>query len=108
MPRMKKDGTPVKDRTTQIELTHNRVLVKDDYSMWISKKKTVKGEESLERITGYYSTFESLFEGYVREQGKQLKSQDVESALAEFAKLEKDLRRIAKIIGNELDKAVSK
>ena len=101
--RVKKDGTEYADRQVRISLTRNRYLVKDAFQMWIAKEKKVKGEVQYERISGYYTTFESLLDGFIREQGKKTGGEDLESALTEFAKLEKDMRRIAKIIGKELD-----
>lgn len=103
--RVKKDGTEYADRQIRIPLTYHRYLVKDAFQMWIAKEKKVKGETQYERITGYYTTYESLLDGFVREQGKKTGGEDLESALAEFAKVEKDMRRIAKIIGKELDNA---
>ena len=103
MVRKKKDGSEYKDRTVRIPLAYHRFLVKDQYSMWIAKEKTIKGETQYERISGYYSTFESLLDGFIREQGKKTKGDTVEEALAEFAKLEKDMRKIARTIGKELD-----
>lgn len=101
--RVKKDGTEYADRQVRISLRRNRYLVKDAFQMWIAKEKRVKGETQYERISGYYTTFESLLDGFIREQGKKTGGEDLESALTEFAKLEKDMRRIAKIIGKELD-----
>lgn len=101
--RVKKDGTEYADRQVRISLTKNRCLCKDAFQMWIAKEKKVKGETQYERISGYYTTFESLLDGFIREQGKKTSGEDLESALTEFAKLEKDMRRIAKIIGKELD-----
>lgn len=101
--RLKKDGTEYADKVVRITLTKNRCLCKDSYQMWIAKVKTVKGETQYERIGGYYSTYESLLDGFIREQGKKTGGEKLEEALTEFAKLEKDMRRIAKIIGKELD-----
>ena len=101
--RLKKDGTEYADKVVRIPLTYNRHLCKDAFQMWIAKEKSVKGEIQYERITGYYTTYGSLLDGFIREQGKKTKGKDVEEALAEFAKIEKDMRKIAKIIGKELD-----
>lgn len=103
--RVKKDGTEYADKVVRIPLTYNRYLCKDTYQMWIAKEKKAKGETQYERITGYYTTYESLLDGFVREQGKKTKGKDVEEALAEFAKVEKDMRKIARMIGKELDNA---
>ena len=101
--RVKKDGTEYADRQVRISLTKNSFQCKDAFQMWIAKEKKVKGETQYERISGYYTTFESLLDGFIREQGKKTGGEDIESALTEFAKLEKDMRRIAKMIGKELD-----
>lgn len=103
--RLKKDGTEYADKVARIPLTYNRYLCKDAFQMWIAKEKSIKGETQYERITGYYTTYESLLDGFIREQGKKTKGKDVEEALAEFAKVEKDMRKIARMIGKELDNA---
>ena len=105
--RLKKDGTEYADKVVRIPLTYHRYLCKDAFQMWKKKKKSIKGEIQYERITGYYTTYESLLDGFIREQGKKTKGKDAEEALAEFAKVEKDMRKIARMIGKELDNAGS-
>ena len=101
--RLKKDGTEYADKVVRIALSKKKYLCKDACQMWIAKQKITKGEESFERISGYYTTFESLFDGYVREQGKKISGDDVAEHFAELSKLEKKLRGMAKTLGKELD-----
>lgn len=101
--RVSKNGKEYADRQVRIPLTYNRYLCKDAFQMWIAKEKKVKGEIQYERITGYYTTYESLLDGFIREQGKKTKGNSIEEALMEFAKVEKDMRKIARMIGKELD-----
>ena len=101
--RVKKDGTEYADKVVRIALSKKTYLCKDAFQMWIAQVRKVKGEEQYQRVSGYYTTFESLFDGYVREQGKKTGGEDAEEALAKFAKVEKDIRKIARTIGKELD-----
>lgn len=101
--RVKKDGTEYADKVVRIALSKKTYLCKDAFQMWIAQKKTVKGEEQFIRTSGYYTTFESLFDGYVREQGKRVSGDDVESHIAELASLERKIRKMARTIGKELD-----
>lgn len=101
--RLKKDGTEYADKVVRIALSKKKYLCKDAFQMWIAKQKITKGEESFERISGYYTTFESLFDGYVREQGKKIIGDDVADHLMELAKLEGKIRKIARTLGKELD-----
>ena len=101
--RISKNGKEYADRQVRIPLTYNRYLCKDAFQMWIAKEKKVKGEIQYERISGYYTTYESLLDGFIREQGKKTGGEDLESALMEFARVEKDMRKIARMIGKELD-----
>lgn len=82
--------------------------MRDPFQMWIATKAKTKDKEVFRRISGYYTTYESLFEGYVREQGKMLSGDTVEEQLKEFAKMEKQLKSHAKKIGKELGEKVSK
>ena len=101
--RLKKDGTEYADKVVRIPLSKKMYLCKDAFQMWIAKQRINKGDESFERISGYYTTFESLFEGYIREQGKKIAGDDVVQHLEELAKLETKIRKIARTLGKELD-----
>lgn len=91
------------DRRSALQLSRNKYLMRDAFQMWIATKAKSNGKDIFRRISGYYSTYESLFEGYVREQGKLISGDTVEEQLAEFAKMEKQLKSYAKKIGKELD-----
>lgn len=101
--RVKKDGTEYADKVVRIALSKKTYLCKDAFQMWIAQVRKVKGEEQYQRVSGYYTTFESLFDGYVREQGKKISGDDVAEHLAELGKLEKKLRSMARTLGKELD-----
>lgn len=101
--RLKKDGTEYADKCIRTPLTKKKYLCKDAFQLWIAKEKKTRDGVSYERISGYYTTFESLFDGYVREQGKKITGDDVVEHLEELAKLESKIRKIARTLGKELD-----
>ena len=87
-----------------LQLARNKFLVCSPYCMWIATRKKDKDKYKYDRISGFYTTYESLLEGIVREKGKALKGESIEEQLADFAKLERQLKTYAKKIGEELDK----
>ena len=89
------------ERKTQ--LTAKTYLIRDGLQMWLAEKKISKGEEYFRRVSGYYTTYSSLLEGYIREQGTKMGGEDLEEALKKFAGLEKKLREYAKTLGKALD-----
>lgn len=94
-----------KETRTIIKIGRNKYLIKDAFQMWLAVKgkKTNDGEDSYRRVTGYYTTYSSLLEGAVREGVIKGKGDTIEEALANLAKMEKDIRSIAKSLGKELD-----
>lgn len=78
-------------------------LVRDGLQMWLAEKKTSKGEDYMRRVSGYYTSYQSLLDGYVREFGLKTGGEDVEEALKKFAAAERKIREIAKALGKDLD-----
>lgn len=94
-----------KEKRTIVSLGRGKFLIMDSFQMWLAVKgkKTNDGDDSYRRITGYYTSYSSLLEGAVREGVLKYGGKTVEESLKNLAKIEKDIRAIAKSIGKELD-----
>ena len=101
--RLKNDGTEYADKCIRTPLTKKKYLCKDAFQLWIAKERKTRDGVSYERISGYYTTYESLFDGYVREQGKKIHGDNIAEQLAELADMEKQIRKMARKVGKELD-----
>lgn len=93
-----------KETTSRLQIKGSKYLCRDAYCMWIARRKVTGGKEFYERITGYYSTFEALMEGYARENARRVQGDTVTECLNNLIALERDLREMGRKIGKELDK----
>ncbi len=96
-------GDEKKEVQSKIKLSKGKVLIRDAYCMWIAQKVAGKDKDRFKRLTGYYTTYEDLFDGYVREFGRQTKGDTIYDCLEEFRKIEKELRAMGRAIGKALD-----
>lgn len=91
------------EQNTYTKMPGNLYLVRDGMQMWLAEKRSSKGKDYYRRCSGYYTSYQSLLDGYVREQGLQNGGKDVAATLKEFADLEQKLRQLARALGKELD-----
>lgn len=91
-----------KELTTRTHLWDDFYLCRDTFNLWISKQiKSKDGKEYYKRITGYYGTYEALFDGYVKYTAKDVKGDEVAELLKNLKTIEKDLRKLAKSLAKE-------
>ena len=97
-----------KEYQSKIKLSKGKYLIRDSYCMWIAQHapgKTKAGDDvdRYKRLTGYFTTYEDLLDGYVRDLGRQTKGNTIQEHLEDFKAIEKELRSLGRTIGKALD-----
>lgn len=93
------------NRVTQ--LTDKYYLVRDSFQMWISVKANGPKGDYFKRITGYYTNFEGLMQGFAEEKIKTTEAKDATRLLKLFTNAEKELKILGSEIGQKLDGRVN-
>lgn len=88
-----------------MQINKNTYLCRDVFQMWLATKRKTKADdkEYYVRTSGYYTTFQGLLDGYIRDRAKNVIGDSVEETLQNFASVEKELRSLARKLGKELD-----
>lgn len=92
-----------KEKRTITQIGRSKYLIKDNYQMWIARKSKDKdGEDLYIRLSGYYTTYKALLEGVARERILKVGGKDAQEALEDFAKAEREIKNLAKKLGEQL------
>lgn len=89
---------------TATKIGRNTYLMRDSRQMWIARgRKNKTGGIDYVRTSGYYTTFEKLFNGLAILGTLTSGGDDLTDALDQLTKYERRLKELGRKIGKELD-----